>query len=100
MRTSYSHPLQIAAVQVGPDHGRIGITFCPGKKDRMSATGVWSRDLDVDLDVIQKWGARLVLTLVEAARTGCAQGSTPGAGGSTQGYAMAPFTYRRFFCSQ
>ncbi len=64
-RTSHSHPLQIAEVQATPEHGRIGITFCPGKQDRLAATGAWARDLDVDLDVITAWGAQLVLTLVE-----------------------------------
>lgn len=66
-RTSLSHPLQIAAVQADPSHGRIGITFCPGKRDQMAATGAWMRDLAIDLDAIAAWGARLVLTLVEPA---------------------------------
>lgn len=33
----------------------------------MAATGAWARNLDVDLDAIAAWGARLVLTLVEPA---------------------------------
>jgi len=66
-RTSHSHPLQIAEVRASPAHGRIGITFCPGKQDPMAATGAWARNLDVDLDAIAAWGARLVLTLVEPA---------------------------------
>ncbi|MBK1613868.1 phosphatase [Rubrivivax gelatinosus] len=66
-RTSHSHPLQIAAVRASPAHGRIGITFCPGKHDRAAATGAWARDLGVDLDAIAAWGATLVLTLVEPA---------------------------------
>lgn len=64
-RTSYSHPLQIAAVRASPNHGRIGITFCPGKHDRFAHTGAWERDLGVDLDAISAWGAKLILTLVE-----------------------------------
>ncbi len=64
-RTSQSHPLQIASVQAGPDQGRIGITFCPGKQDPFAHTGAWARDLDIDLDAIAAWGAKLVLTLVE-----------------------------------
>lgn len=64
-RTSQTHPLQIAEVRASPLHGRIGITFCPGKRDRMASTGAWARDLAMDLDVIAAWGARLVLTLVE-----------------------------------
>lgn len=67
VRTSLSHPLEIAAVKAGPGLGRIGITFCPGKHDRMAATGAWARDLALDLNVIAAWGAKLVLTLVEPA---------------------------------
>ena len=66
-RTSQTHPLQIAEVRASPSHGRIGITFCPGKHDNAASTGAWARDLSADLDVIAAWGARLVLTLVEPA---------------------------------
>jgi hypothetical protein len=66
-RTSHTHPLQIAEVRASPSHGRIGITFCPGKHDRFAHTGAWERDLGIDLDVIDAWGAKLVLTLVEPA---------------------------------
>ena len=66
-RTSQTHPLQIAEVRASPSHGRIGITFCPGKHDKAALTGAWARDLGADLDVIATWGARLVLTLVEPA---------------------------------
>ncbi|MET0091246.1 MAG: cyclin-dependent kinase inhibitor 3 family protein [Candidatus Thiodiazotropha sp.] len=65
MRTSQTHPLQIAEVQASPEHGRIGITFCPGKDDLFAHTGAWKRDLETDLDVIVAWGARRVITLVE-----------------------------------
>jgi len=65
LRTSQTHPLQIAEVRAGPNHGRIGITFCPGKQDHSALTGGWARDLAADLDAIQAWGAQLVLTLVE-----------------------------------
>ncbi len=67
VRTSHTHPLQIAEVRASPAHGRIGITFCPGKHDRMASTGAWARDLAIDLDSIAAWGAKLVLTLVEPA---------------------------------
>lgn len=67
VRTSQTHPLQIADVRASPSHGRIGITFCPGKHDRAASTGAWARDLTADLDAIAAWGARLVLTLVEPA---------------------------------
>lgn len=64
-RTSQTHPLQIAEVRAAPSYGRIGITFCPGKHDALAHTGSWARDLDIDLDAIAAWGAKLVLTLVE-----------------------------------
>ncbi|MCK7576524.1 MAG: cyclin-dependent kinase inhibitor 3 family protein [Chromatiales bacterium] len=67
IRTSLTHPLQIAAVRASPSHGRIGITFCPGKHDPLAQTGAWKRDLGIDLDAIAAWGAKLVLTLVEPA---------------------------------
>ncbi|MGR8929553.1 MAG: cyclin-dependent kinase inhibitor 3 family protein [Gammaproteobacteria bacterium] len=66
-RTSHTHPLQIAEVRSSASHGRIGITFCPGKHDHFAYTGAWERDLGIDLDAISAWGARLVLTLVEPA---------------------------------
>ena len=65
-RTSHTHPLEIAQVSAGGGHGRIGITFCPGKHDLLAATGAWARDLQLDLQVISNWGAKLVITLVES----------------------------------
>ena len=60
-RTSLSYPLTIATLPVR--RGAIGVTFCPGKQGD-SVFGVpWARD--VDLDVIQTWGAAAVVTLVE-----------------------------------
>jgi ADP-ribosyl-[dinitrogen reductase] hydrolase len=64
-RTSHTHPLQIAEVHTGEGWGRIGITFCPGKKQPHAFTGAWDRDLDLDLDAVVSWGAAAVLTLVE-----------------------------------
>jgi ADP-ribosyl-[dinitrogen reductase] hydrolase len=57
--------LQIAAVQAFPDQGRIGITFCPGKKQRNALTGAWDRDLCTDIEAIGRWGAAAVVTLIE-----------------------------------
>jgi ADP-ribosyl-[dinitrogen reductase] hydrolase len=65
MRTSTSHPLQIANVDVREGCGRIGITFCPGKKDNAAMTGAWDRDLALDLDMVRDWGAAAVVTLLE-----------------------------------
>lgn len=65
VRTSLTHPLLIAGVQAGPGLGRVGATFCPGKVQRAAMTGCWQRDLDADLLAIARWGAVLVVTLVE-----------------------------------
>jgi ADP-ribosyl-[dinitrogen reductase] hydrolase len=67
IRTSSSHPLQIASLRPFEGMGRIGVTFCPGKSQPFAATGAWDRQLDVDLDAIVNWGAAAVVTLVEAA---------------------------------
>jgi ADP-ribosyl-[dinitrogen reductase] hydrolase len=65
IRTSISHPLLIAEVKTAGSGGRIGITFCPGKKQNSALTGAWDRDLDKDLDRIQDWGASALVTLTE-----------------------------------
>lgn len=65
MRTSITHPLRIAEVSAGPGLGKVGLTFCPGKKQPGAATGQWDRDIGLDLDVIAQWGAAAVVTLVE-----------------------------------
>ncbi|WP_198402362.1 ADP-ribosylglycohydrolase family protein [Rhodobacter sp. CZR27] len=65
LRTSLTHPLQIAEVQPFLGAGRVGITFCPGKKQPKAATGAWDRDLDLDLDAVAAWNAAAVVTLIE-----------------------------------
>ena len=67
MRTSVTHPLEIASVRVAPGMGRVGLTLCPGKQQRGAATGAWARDLAADLDAIAEWGAVAVVTLLEPA---------------------------------
>jgi protein-tyrosine phosphatase len=64
-RTSLTHPLQIGEVRVAERGGRIGITFCPGKKQSDARTGSWDRDLELDVAAIARWGAHRVVTLVE-----------------------------------
>ena len=62
-RTSLSHPLLIATIPVGA--GAVGVTFCPGKQGDSVFGAPWARDVGLDLDVIQLWGAAAVVTLVE-----------------------------------
>lgn len=66
VRTSLSHPLRIDSVAV-PGGGRLGLTFCPGKKQQLAMTGAWDRDLALDLRAVEAWGAKGVLTLLEPA---------------------------------
>jgi len=65
IRTSQTHPLQINAVSTPAGEGKIGITFCPGKKQHDAMTGIWERDLETDLKCIIDWGASVLVTLVE-----------------------------------
>ena len=64
-KTSQSHPLQIASVRPAPGQGLVGLSFCPGKIQNSSFSGLWHRDLGTDLDAIATWGAAAVVTLVE-----------------------------------
>lgn len=64
-KTSLTDPLEIADLAAGPNLGRIGITFRPGKYDPYGGSGVWDRDLARDLDVVRDWGAAAVVTLLE-----------------------------------
>jgi protein-tyrosine phosphatase len=63
-KTSESHPLQIASLELASG-GRIGVTFAPGKHDTESASGPWARDLGADLDAIVAWPAQTLVTLIE-----------------------------------
>jgi protein-tyrosine phosphatase len=42
------------------------MTFCPGKKQSISVTGGWSRDLALDLRAITDWGAQVLVSLLES----------------------------------
>jgi ADP-ribosyl-[dinitrogen reductase] hydrolase len=63
MKTSQTHPLKIDSVSAG--NGKIGLTFCPGKKQSDSYSGPWDRDLSTDLLAIKSWGAFALVTLIE-----------------------------------
>lgn len=63
--TSENSPLRIDTIKLPGKRGQIGMTICPGKKDRGSSGTNWDRDLDADLDAIKAWGANAVVTLLE-----------------------------------
>jgi ADP-ribosyl-[dinitrogen reductase] hydrolase len=65
LKTSTSHPLRIDETNISGCRGRIGMTFCPGKKQPDAASGIWNRDLETDLRVIKEWGASILISLME-----------------------------------
>ena len=66
IKTSDTHPLRIDYVSPVNCAGRIGMTICPGKKDDGLYGGRWERDLSTDLMQISQWGAKTLITLMEA----------------------------------
>lgn len=66
MKTSETDPIRVAEVEAGAGHGKIGVTFAPGKNDGE----IWARDLDADLDAVALWGANAVVTLLERQELG------------------------------
>lgn len=65
VRTSHTHPLRIATIEIGSLGGAIGVTFAPGKHQAAAMTGVWKRDLALDLEAIRQWGAHHLVSLLE-----------------------------------
>ena len=64
MRTSVTHPLRIDWLPVEGDEGRIGMTLCPGKKQPVSWTGGWDRQLDLDIESLKESGTTRIVSLV------------------------------------
>ena len=64
-KTSKTHPLRIDAVDVPGTTGVIGMTLCPGKVQTNGLSGEWKRDLNLDLRVIQEWGASTLVSLMQ-----------------------------------
>ena len=57
--------LNIAEISL-PNKAVIGIIPCPGRNHVDTKGRRWRRDLVLDLDVIQAWGADAILTLLES----------------------------------
>ncbi len=62
--TSSTHPLRIDSAPLLV--GRVGMTFCPGKKQRSAYGSDWDRQLDVDIAVLLAWGTAAVFTFEES----------------------------------
>lgn len=66
IKTSHSHPILIDSVQPLGVKGIIGMTFCPGKKQKGALSGgEWDRDLGIDVDKIAAWGCTVLVSLIE-----------------------------------
>jgi ADP-ribosyl-[dinitrogen reductase] hydrolase len=66
MKTSASHPIRVDWVYIDDQKGKVGITFCPGKKQKYAMTGSWNRDLDMDMTDLKDKGCDALVTLMEA----------------------------------
>jgi len=64
-KTSQSSPLRVDNLAVEGLRGVIGLTLCPGKKQRGALSGDWNRDLSADLESIKSSGAKALVTLME-----------------------------------
>lgn len=64
IQMNISHALPIDVVPLPATGAEIGFSFCPGMK-MPGMLGMWDRDLDADLDVIARWGAAAVVSLIE-----------------------------------
>jgi ADP-ribosyl-[dinitrogen reductase] hydrolase len=65
MKSDKRSPLRIDSVRLRTG-GEIGMTICPGKKQKGAMSGDWERDLAEDLDVIAGWGASAVVSVILA----------------------------------
>lgn len=64
IRNSHTHPLRIDTITL-PNGARIGMTFCPGKKQSSGMTGAWDRNLDTDLAAIKSWNPTTMIMCPE-----------------------------------
>lgn len=65
IKTSLTHPLRVDWLQVRDYTGRIGMTFCPGKRGPGLYGGRWERDLTQDLQALKAAGTTALITLLE-----------------------------------
>ena len=60
------HPLTIDCIST-PEGGTIGMCACPGRNHVERCGEIRVRNFSQDIDEIRKWGADVVVTLIEAA---------------------------------
>ena len=59
-----SNELRINAIELS-SQGRLGLTFCPGKKGPSQHGYYWDRNLSNDLKAINEWQPDLVISLLQ-----------------------------------
>lgn len=65
-RDSRTHPIVVNFLPLENLAGRLGMTFAPGKVQSNAMTGMWARDLDLDLDRLrQTYGCDVLVSLLE-----------------------------------
>ncbi|MDR0548814.1 MAG: hypothetical protein LBI10_05310 [Deltaproteobacteria bacterium] len=63
IKDSDNNPLRIDPVVFPP--GQAGISICPGKYDDLARSGPCHRDVFKDLSLAKRWGAHILVTLLE-----------------------------------
>lgn len=64
VKTSITHPLEVNPI-ANVDNATLYITFCPGKKDKKARTGIWDRDIDMDVRRLQELNIKVLVLLIE-----------------------------------
>ncbi|HEX8551525.1 MAG TPA: cyclin-dependent kinase inhibitor 3 family protein [Abditibacteriaceae bacterium] len=67
-KTSLTHPIRVDFIDDAdlPMPGRLGMTFAPGKCQLNAISGVWQRDLELDLTRLrEEWKADVLVPLIE-----------------------------------
>ncbi|BFM07095.1 hypothetical protein GCM10025791_48550 [Halioxenophilus aromaticivorans] len=65
IRTSSSHPLRVDTLEIPGCPGKLGLTFCPGKRSQGLYGGLWNRDLKQDLALLEAKGTAVLISLME-----------------------------------
>jgi len=65
IRTSDTHPLRVDKVDIPGYSGRLGLTFCPGKRSEGLYGGTWERNLKKDLAALEDEGTAMLISLME-----------------------------------
>ena len=65
IRTSATHPLRVDKIEMPGYPGKLGLTFCPGKRSEGLYGGTWERDLQTDLAALERVGTAMLISVME-----------------------------------